>query len=215
MLKEDVKLQEATDLPFDKENIEKNRKLPQLRLVSALGLLALSGLFAVLVAVPALNERQSTSSEATASQAWFTFVPASVGANATKKGNTNLVLRKTTGGNISAVQVKLTYNNTKVSNFQVNFDKWVVGKNGLVLQPVQTTTSGTTNTVTFALGSPCEENKCFNIKKGTTKIASISLNASGASTVQLHTDTIVTMISDDGNTYLHSSSQPLTVNLVQ
>lgn len=169
--------------------------------------------------VSSVNQKQVVDSKASTTEAisWMTFDPAtyasSPGSQTEPPSFPVVNINKDGNRNISAIHLEFSYNPSKVSNLSVTLMEWAKNKPPVILEPFATQIVNGQGKATITLGAPCDQKKCYPLKKSVTSILTLffQLSAATNSTIDLTANTNVTMTGGTENTFSDALTQPLTV----
>ncbi len=188
-------------------------KLPILVGGSAMIALAALTLFAT---VNRVDQQQQLGSKAAAGEnSWFTFDPptysTSPGAQTQPPPPPIVRINKSGNRKISTVQLEFSYNPANISNLNVTLLEWAKNKPPAILEPFATQVTNGQGRATITLGAPCDQKKCYPLKKNATNLLILSFQALATSTIDVTNATYVTMTGDSANTFQDDLTSPLTV----
>lgn len=167
--------------------------------------------------VSSIDQRQIVDSKASTNQAvsWISFNPTTY---ATSPGSDTeppplpvVRIHKDSNRKITAIHLEFSYNPANIANFSVTTKDWAKNKPPVILEPFATQVTNGQGKATITLGAPCDNKKCYPLKKTVTDILTLHFQPSFTSTIDLTVNTKVTMTGGTENTFSDTLTEPLTV----
>lgn len=191
----------------------RRNKILQVKLaLSGMAFLSL-GALAIYVTQTALPQSQNLGSQAAARQnkSWIAFVPLTITPSSSTLAKPRLMVRKTGRQAISTATIEFTYDASKISNLSAQIQQWAPKKQPIILKPFTTSVSGTQGKASITLGAPCDEQKCYPIKRLSAALLILNFNAVGNSQITPTANTFITLTGVSENSYDHSLSKALNI----
>ncbi len=167
--------------------------------------------------VSSINRKQIVDSKAAANQAisWISFDPTtyaiSPGFDTEPPPPPVVKIHKDGNRKISAVHLEFTYNPSNIANLSVSLIDWAKNKPPVILEPFVTQVVNGQGRATITLGAPCDQKKCYPLKKSVTNILTLHFQPTALSVIDLTSNTNVTMTGGTENTFSDTLTEPLTV----
>lgn len=162
-----------------------------------------------------INRKQIVESEAAnPALAWISFNPTtysiSPGHDVEPPAPPVVRIHKDSNRKITAIHLEFSYNPSNIANFSVTTKDWAKNKQPVILEPFATQVTNGQGKATITLGAPCDNKKCYPLKKSVTDILTLYFQPSFISTIDLTVNTIVTMTGGTENTFSDTLTEPLT-----